>query len=250
MKETKGEQHMSWLVETRSARSILVAVLFAALALLNFGCASAQPEAQGQPAHSASEQAQNTPDSQLSKDSDKASTQKQPANKDEEAQQDSPQDSSGEESAAAERKASSSSGANDSKKAAPAASSKKQQSSKKSSSGTGASSSKKTDGTDKRTWVDPVYKNVHHDEEGHYETQTIQIKKVRCNCGKLFSTSSEWKAHQDAFIQHMRETVDPNYVCKGDHLSHYVTVDETKQVYVVDKEAYDEKVLVKKGYWK
>ncbi|MDO4503356.1 MAG: hypothetical protein Q4D06_09300, partial [Coriobacteriia bacterium] len=104
--------------------------------------------------------------------------------------------------------------------------------------------------TPKRTWVEPVYKTVHHKEQGHYETQTQKVQKVKCNCGKLFDTSSAWKAHQDAFLKYMRENVDPNYTCKGDHLSHYVTVEESKQVYVVDKEAYDEKVLVKKGYWK
>lgn len=127
----------------------------------------------------------------------------------------------------------------------PTADANKKTRKKSTADGKASSSSSK-----KRTWVEPVYKTVHHKEQGHYESQTVQVQKVRCNCGTVFDTAASWKAHQDAFIQHMRDTVDPNYVCKGDHLSHYVTVDEIKQVYVVDREAYDEKVLVKEGYWK
>lgn len=90
-----------------------------------------------------------------------------------------------------------------------------------------------------------MYKTVHHEEQGHYETKEVQ--KVRCNCGELFDTAAEWKAHQNAFLKHMRETVDPNYTCQGDHLSHYVNV--TEKEWVVDKAAYSEKVLVTPGHW-
>lgn len=100
-----------------------------------------------------------------------------------------------------------------------------------------------------KVWVDPVYKTVHHPEEGHYDTVVTKVKKVRCNCGEIFDTREEWKAHQEAFLAEMRKT-DPDYVCTGTHLSTYVNVEESEQVYVVDQAAYDEEVLVREGYWK
>jgi len=125
-----------------------------------------------------------------------------------------------------------------------ASGSKKKNSSAKSdkSSSSGSPSSASAEG---KTWVEPVYKTVKHPEEGHYET--VKKKVVRCNCGEEFETAAAWKAHQNAFLAEMRKT-DPNYTCTGTHASRYKTT--TTKVYVVDKEAWTEKVLVKEGYWK
>ena len=94
----------------------------------------------------------------------------------------------------------------------------------------------------KKVWVEPVYKTVHHDETGHYET----IEKYKCpkGCG-TFDTYAAAAAHQQWHIEKMRET-DPDFVCDGRFSPRaYYT-----QVYVVDREAYDETILVKEGYWK
>lgn len=112
-----------------------------------------------------------------------------------------------------------------------------------------ASSTTTSEPVREKVWVEPVYKTVHHPEEGHYDIKYHKVKKVQCNCGEIFDTREQWKAHQDAFIAEMRKT-DPDYVCTGTHLSTYVNIEEPEQVYVVDSEAYDEQVLVREGYWK
>ena len=93
-----------------------------------------------------------------------------------------------------------------------------------------------------------MYETVNHPEEGHYETVTHEVQKVRCNCGILFDSAAEQKAHQDAFIAEMRKT-DPDYVCTGTHMGYFVTETESEEVYVVDKEAWSEQVLVSEGHW-
>ena len=97
-----------------------------------------------------------------------------------------------------------------------------------------------------KVWVEPVYQTVYHEEEGHYET--VQVQKVKCKCGIVFDTAAEHKAHQDAFIESERIRLnDPTFTCNGTHTARYITVDE--QVYVVDKEAYSEEILVTEGHW-
>ena len=102
-----------------------------------------------------------------------------------------------------------------------------------------------------KVWVDAVYEDVYHPEEGHYETVTVDVKKVKCRCGELFDSPEAWKAHQDDYVEQMRiELNDPSYTCDGTHgTSHYVTVQETEERYVVDREAYTERVLIREGHW-
>lgn len=102
--------------------------------------------------------------------------------------------------------------------------------------------SEKKSKTEEKKWVEAVYKEVYHPEEGHYET----VQKVKCKCGKVFDTAAEHKAHQDAYIQSEREKRnDPSFTCDGSHVSRYIT----EEVYVVDKAAWTEQVLVSEGHW-
>ena len=107
---------------------------------------------------------------------------------------------------------------------------------------------------------------VHHPEEGHYETQKVLVKEawdeevrnpnkdvyeshVICNgCGQDFGlTTDAWEEH--AF----EEMSNGNTACGGWHdeqvlveegydIIHHEAVYEDKQVWVVDKEAWDETV--------
>ncbi|HHW95299.1 MAG TPA: hypothetical protein GX736_05185 [Mogibacterium sp.] len=92
-----------------------------------------------------------------------------------------------------------------------------------------------------KTWVPPVYKTVHHKEEGHYETKLLYVICTPGKCGKRFSTEAAWYKHWQDYM------ASNGGVC--DHM-HDNPRKVTEQVYVVDKPAYTEKVLVKKGYWK
>lgn len=88
-----------------------------------------------------------------------------------------------------------------------------------------------------KTWVPAVYKTVHHKEEGHYESTT----SFRCKCGQLFPSKDAWYRHWKAYM------ADNGGVCDRTHDNGRFV---TQEHYVVDRAAYTEKVLVKKGYWK
>ena len=104
----------------------------------------------------------------------------------------------------------------------------------------------------------PVYTVVHHEEEGHYEEKTVCVKEAWdeevtesayiCNtCGKSF-TKTEYgsiEAAGDALDDHQWNEkhggyhVDKVVVDTIHHEAEY----ETQKVWVVDKAAYDEKVV-------
>lgn len=95
-------------------------------------------------------------------------------------------------------------------------------------------------------------------------THTVTVQKVICGgtdhnpgdpnyCGEspIFDDYEGWKAHQDAFLAEMRKT-DPYYQCTGRHRpAKYIDVPEevSEQVWVVDRAAWTEKVLVSEGHW-
>ena len=105
-------------------------------------------------------------------------------------------------------------------------------------------------------WV-AVYKTVHHNEAGHYEIKTVQKAYDEdiydytniCNgCGK---TELEFEAHDGAtafdwFAQHTIIDCGTGYHNAKIKIGtkHHDAV--TKKVWVVDKKAYDEKVIT--GY--
>ena len=90
--------------------------------------------------------------------------------------------------------------------------------------------------TAQKKWVDPVYKTVEHPEEGHYETET----EWYCLCGKYVGSKDGWKQHREEFL------ASNGGVCNGEH----VRPDPKEvQVWVVDKPAWTEKVLVSEGHW-
>lgn len=106
-----------------------------------------------------------------------------------------------------------------------------------------------------KVWVEPVYKAVHHAEVGHHETQTvvegymnteITGEHVACYCGATFNTTNEWGAHSEAAGRQSGcggYRVVPTY-------SEVWVAPITQQVWVVDKPAWTEQVLVSEGYWK
>ena len=109
----------------------------------------------------------------------------------------------------------------------------------------------------------PVYTIVHHEEEGHYEEKTVCVKDAWdeeitdgayvCNtCGMKF-IYGEYEtnvAALEALEEHQWDDEVGNYTHSGYH-SEEVVVDtihhdaeyETQNVWVVDKAAYDEKVV-------
>ncbi len=98
-----------------------------------------------------------------------------------------------------------------------------------------------------KVWVEPVYKEVYHEETGHYETVTYTVKKVQCGpeCDLIFDTEEEWKAHQDAYM------AGNGGVCDHKHdRPAQIDVQESETVYVVDTPAWTETVTVQEGYWK
>lgn len=119
----------------------------------------------------------------------------------------------------------------------------------------------------KRVWIEPVYEDVYHEEQGHWETRTRTVTKYYCggtdhNPGDpnydgpfggpspMFDDYDGWAAHQEAFIAEMRKD-DPYYVCTGRHRPALeMPVEEEYEEYVVDEAAWTERVLVSEGYWK
>ena len=99
------------------------------------------------------------------------------------------------------------------------------------------SSEKKTEEKEsKKKWVEPVYKTVEHPEEGHYETVT----EWYCLCGKYVGSKEGWKKHREEFI------ASNGGVCNGEHVR---PDPKEEQVWVVDKAAWSEQVLVSEGHW-
>ena len=97
-----------------------------------------------------------------------------------------------------------------------------------------------------RIWIDPVTQVIDHPEQGHYETTSVQ--KVKCQCGAVFNSPEEHKAHQDAWVASERIRLnDPTFECNGTHTARYFT-EETQQ-YVVDTPAWQETVVVEEGHW-
>lgn len=100
------------------------------------------------------------------------------------------------------------------------------------------------------TWK-PVYKTVHHkavthkEDKGHYEDKGYDKTVVHCNtCKKEFTTMEALHAHQDATIA---ENPDDDSKWHGGSSTYTKHVEKkvwvSKWVTVVDKEAWDEKVL-------
>ncbi len=113
---------------------------------------------------------------------------------------------------------------------------KKKKEEKQKSKAKKKTSSGKTEKEKEKKWVDPVYKTVDHPEEGHYETVT----EWYCLCGKYVGSKEGWKKHREDFI------ASNGGVCNGEHVR---PDPKEKQVWVVDKEAWSEKVLVSEGHW-
>lgn len=109
----------------------------------------------------------------------------------------------------------------------------------------------------------PVYTVVHHEEEGHYEEKTVCVKEAWdeevtesayiCNtCGKAFSKTEygSIEAAGDALDDHQWDDEIGDYTHNGYHVEevvvdtiHHEAEYETQKVWVVDKAAYDEKVV-------
>lgn len=70
---------------------------------------------------------------------------------------------------------------------------------KDSDSAKSAKSDKKNSSTKDKTWVPPVYKNVYHEEKGHYETHTYTVCLGK-NCGARFKTKDAWYQHWQNYI--------------------------------------------------
>lgn len=99
-----------------------------------------------------------------------------------------------------------------------------------------ASEKKTKEKEKKKKWVEPVYKTVEHPEEGHYETVT----EWYCLCGKYVGSKEGWKKHREEFI------ASNGGVCNGEHVR---PDPKEEQVWVVDKAAWSEQVLVSEGHW-
>lgn len=139
------------------------------------------------------------------------------------------------------------------KKKAEKEKAEKEKAKKEKSESKNSSSGGSTDPNAGKKWVDPVYKEVYHEEKGHYETQnTGRIKCCGSRSGKdgcdvYFSSMDAYKAHQQAYVEKKRKELnDPDYECQGDHAPAKY---ETKEVWVVDEAAWTEKVLVSEGHW-
>ncbi|NLC25020.1 MAG: hypothetical protein GX777_00100 [Fastidiosipila sp.] len=120
----------------------------------------------------------------------------------------------------------------DSKEDSAIADDEKEESSDSSKSKAREKSSKKD-----KTWIPAVYKTVYHEEKSHYETKVVW----KCKCGDKFPSRSEWHGHWKRYM------ANNGGVCDRTH-DDVRAVNE--QIKVVDRAAYTEKVLVKKGYWK
>ena len=114
---------------------------------------------------------------------------------------------------------------------------------------------------------------VKHPEEGHYETQKVLVKdawdeQVRapwldeykmvyvCNgCGAQFDEYEQWKAHDQEMIaqgdySHGGYHDDQVLVKEGYETVHHDAIYEDKDVWVVDKAAWDETVHhPEEGHW-
>lgn len=96
----------------------------------------------------------------------------------------------------------------------------------------------------------PVYGTVHHDAEGHYETRTIteaydepvyESMEVCSACGATYAPGTGMSAHiQQA---HGGEASSSVQQMQTDSIHHAAV---TEEVWVVDREAYDEQVIT--GY--
>ena len=103
--------------------------------------------------------------------------------------------------------------------------------------------------THTHSW-EPVYSTVHHDEVGHYETQTVseawdepvyETLPVCSSCGKYFYSVDEVSDHI-IFDHNGQASYSVQKVQTGS--LHHDAV--TQQVWVVDQAAYDEQVIT--GY--
>lgn len=100
------------------------------------------------------------------------------------------------------------------------------------------------------TWK-PVYKTIHHkavthkEDKGHYEDQGYDKTVICCNeCGKEFDNLKDLQTHSDAIMKKYPDDDSKWHVGSSTytkHISKKVWV--SKWVTVVDKEAWDEKVL-------
>lgn len=110
------------------------------------------------------------------------------------------------------------------------------------------SGNQNSDSTEHQHSWQPVYKTVHHDEKGHYETVVVQAawdeEKLRytdvCNvCGYQGSNVADhiWDAHDGSGSYHNEGFPTGEYI-------HHEAV--TEQRWVVDTPAYDEQVIA--GY--
>ena len=97
----------------------------------------------------------------------------------------------------------------------------------------------------KHNW-EPQTKTVHHDEEGHYETEekAKKVTKYKCAvCYKLYTTLDDYYSHFEAHTEASGSSIDilrERYEIVED----WEYYDEKK--WVVDKEAYNETVIT--GY--
>ncbi len=109
----------------------------------------------------------------------------------------------------------------------------------------------------------PVYTVVHHEEEGHYEEQQVLVKEAWdeevtesayiCNtCGKAFGVKTYGSSDNalEALDDHQWDDEVGDYMHNGYHVDkivvdtiHHDAEYETQTVWVVDKAAYDEKVV-------
>lgn len=96
----------------------------------------------------------------------------------------------------------------------------------------------------------PVYGTVHHDEVGHYETQTVseawdepvyEYRNVCSACGASFVSPTEVGDH--IIFEHNGAAAYSNQKVQVDTIHHEAV---TQEVWVVDQAAYDEQVIT--GY--
>lgn len=105
------------------------------------------------------------------------------------------------------------------------------------------------------------YETVHHEEEGHYETQQVQVgtepiyeqhKVLHCNtCGQDFWCLQCDGGDGNAAVFNHILTHDESIAYVSKFVEHKVgekPVYEEKKVWILDKEAWDEQVLVKEAW--
>ncbi len=122
-------------------------------------------------------------------------------------------------------------------------------------SGTGSSSEEQVSGTidnakpqdcsSGHTWVEQT-ETVHHEEEGHYENVIVDYEEITTyicpQCGKEYKTYSSYSTH---FDKHIAEDINIKFL-KDCYKTKYDSKPIYEEQWVVDKEAYDDKVVV--GY--